>query len=68
MDMFSTVSKKSGKTYFLHSKAVSLSGITRDIYYFAGAAGEGVMAEVPAGYEVVENPRSGLPMLKKAAG
>ena len=64
---YSTVSKKSGKTYFLHSKLVTLKGGQKQtIYYFAGAAGEGAVNALPAGYQVVENERTGLPLLKKA--
>ncbi len=64
---FSVVSKKSGKTYFLHSKQVKLRG-DRDqtIYYFAGEAKAGALDALPAGYMVTENERTGLPMLKKS--
>lgn len=65
---YSTVSKKSGKTYFLHSKVVTLKGGQKQtIYYFAGAAGQGAANALPAGYQVVENERTGLPLLKKVA-
>ena len=64
---YSTVSKKSGKTYFLHSKVVTLKGGQKQtIYYFAGAAGQGAVNALPTGYQVVENERTGLPLLKKA--
>ena len=63
---FSTVSKKSGKTYYLHSKDVTLRGGRRQrIYYFAGAAGSNAIDSVPSGFKVVENQRTGLPLLKK---
>ncbi|MBU4269305.1 hypothetical protein KJ644_02960 [Candidatus Dependentiae bacterium] len=63
---FSVKSKKSGKTYFLHSKEVKLKGDRKqNIYYFAGEAGSNVLAALPTGYEVVENERTGLPMLRK---
>lgn len=63
---YSVKSKKSGKTYHLHSKEVKLAGgRLQKIYYFAGEAGEGALSALPAGYEVIENARTGLPMLKK---
>lgn len=59
-------SKKSGKQYYLHTKEVMLAGKRKQrIYYFAGAAGKGAMDELPKGYEVFENKRTGLPMLRK---
>ncbi len=64
---YSTISKKSGKTYYLHSKVVTLKGGQKQtIYYFAGAPGVGVVDKLPANYQVVENERTGLPLLKKA--
>ena len=63
---FSVKSKKSGKTYFLHSKDVKLKGDRiQTIYYFAGEAKENALDELPNGYIVIENERTGLPMLKK---
>ena len=66
MATYSTVSKKSGKTYYLHSKVVTLKGGQRQtIYYFAGAPGSNAIDALPGGYIVVENERTGLPLLKK---
>ena len=63
---YSTVSKKSGKTYYLHSKDVTLKGGQQQrIFYFAGAAGANAIDALPGGYLVVENERTGLPLLKK---
>jgi hypothetical protein len=55
-----------GKTYFLHCKPVALkSGVTRDLYYFAGDLRPDFAVDaVPAGKKVVEM-KSGLPVLKK---
>lgn len=65
---FSTVSKKSGKTYYLHSRNVTLrGGRQQTIYFFAQDVRDGALDAVPAGYMVMENARTGLPMLKKAA-
>lgn len=63
---FGIKSKKSGKMYYLHTKEVQLAGGRKQtIYYFAGETGSGSLDSLPAGYEVIENARTGLPMLKK---
>ena len=63
---FSVKSKKSGKTYFLHSKEVVLAGGRKqNIFYFAGEESSNALDKLPAGYEVIENERTGLPMLRK---
>lgn len=63
---YSVKSKKSGKTYYLHSKEVKLKGDRlQKIYYFAGEAQDNALNDLPAGYTVVENEKTGLPMLKK---
>ena len=57
-----------GLTYYLHKKEVTLrGGRPQTIYYFAKEAKENAIDEIPAGYEVMENKRTGLPMLKKKA-
>ncbi len=59
-------SKKSGKMYYLHTKEVKLAGDRKQrIYYFAGEQGKDSLDALPAGYEVMENARTGLPMLRK---
>lgn len=63
---YSVKSQKSGKTYFLHSKEVTLAGGRKQrIFYFAGEAAKEAINELPQGYEVTENSRTGLPMLRK---
>ena len=63
---YSVVSKKTGKTYHLHSKEVTLKGGRKQtIYFFAGEVKDGALDALPAGYIVIENERTGLPMLKK---
>ena len=63
---YSTKSKKSGKTYYLHSKNVTLKGGHKQtIYYFASKAGTNAINALPTAYMVVENDRTGLPILKK---
>jgi hypothetical protein len=63
---YSVKSKKSGKMYYLHSKDVKLAGDRKQtIFYFAGEAAKNALNALPAGYEVIENARTGLPMLRK---
>lgn len=63
-------SKKSGKEYFLHSKEVTLKGGRKQrIFWFSGkdkVNPKYSLNDMPGGYKVIENPRTGLPMLKKA--
>ncbi len=63
---YSVVSKKSGKTYYLHTKDVTLrGGRLQTIYFFAQIVRDGSLESLPDGYIVSENPRTGLPLLKK---
>lgn len=55
-----------GTDYYLHSKEVRLrSGRQQRIYYFAKSAGADAVDEVPGDFVVVENPRTGLPVLRR---
>lgn len=55
-----------GTDYYLHAKNVRLrSGREQRIFYFAKTPGADAVNEIPAGFEVVENPRTGLPVLRK---
>ena len=56
-----------GDTYYLHGKKVTLkNGRTQQIYFFARDVRPEALNEVPAGYQVVETKRTGMPVLKKA--
>ncbi len=56
-----------GDTYYLHGKDVTLrNGRQQKIFYFAREAKGDALNEVPAGYSVGENQRTGLPFLTKA--
>jgi hypothetical protein len=58
---------KKGVTYYLHSKLVTLKGGRQQtIYYFARDIRAGAMDAVPAGYQVMETAKTGMPILKKA--
>ncbi len=64
---YSTVNSK-GQTYYLHMKDVTLKGgRLQRIYFFARDIRDGAMDALPEGYEEVENPRTGLKVLKKSA-
>lgn len=56
-----------GQVYFLHTKVVELRGGHRmqAIYFFAKDQRLGGMSVVPAGFEVVENSKTGLPVLRR---
>ncbi|MEO6846036.1 MAG: hypothetical protein ABI443_01820 [Chthoniobacterales bacterium] len=63
---YTVQSKKSGKTYHLHGRLQKLKGGQEvTLYFFASNPGEGALDALPAGYEVSENERTGLPLLKK---
>lgn len=65
MNAFSFKNSK-GQTYYLHTKEVTLkNGRKQTIYFFARDIRDGALEEVPAGYQVVETTRTGMPVLKK---
>lgn len=62
-----SVTNSKGQTYYLHGKMVTLrGGRKQQIYYFAREEKAAALDAMPAGYQVTENKRTGLPMLKKA--
>ncbi len=62
---FTHVNSK-GQTYYLHSREVTLKGGRQQrIFFFAREVKDGAIDEMPEGYIVVENTRTGLPILKK---
>ncbi len=63
---FTHVNSK-GQTYYLHRREVTLKGgRLQTIYFFAREEKDGVIDEMPEGMEVVENTKTGLPILKKS--
>ncbi len=55
-----------GQLYYLHSRDVTLKGGRQQrIFFFGREAKEGAIDALPAGYIIVENARTGLPILKK---
>lgn len=65
---FSYTNKK-GQTYYLHTREVTLkNGRKQRIFFFArDVRPDSALDAVPAGYEVMETQRTGMPVLKKAA-
>ena len=56
-----------GQTYYLHTRRVTLkNGRVQTIYFFARNVRDGSLDAVPAGYQVMETKRTGMPVLKKA--
>lgn len=56
-----------GKVYFLHHR-IQLVGDRKtpiSLYYFGSEPKEGGCASIPDGYEVMENSKTGLPILRK---
>lgn len=64
---FSYTNKK-GQTYYLHTREVTLkNGRKQRIFFFArDVRPDSALEAVPAGYEVMETQRTGMPVLKKA--
>ena len=58
-----TYTNGKGKTYHLHSRSGRGNGQGK-LFFFAGEPKEGIMDQLPDGYEVSETER-GLPVLKK---
>lgn len=58
---------KKNLTYYLHKKQVTLRGGNRlqTIYFFSKQPGEGAIDDVPEGFHVVENEKTGLPVLRR---
>ena len=67
---YAVQSQKTGDTYYLFSKEVTLRGGRKQrIFYFTRDPKnpKGTpLEDLPAGYAVMENSRTGLPMLKRA--
>lgn len=64
---YSVKSKKTGDSYYLHSKEVTLrGGRKQNIFYFRKEVDQSAaLDDLPSGYEVMEVERTGLPMLRR---
>ncbi len=59
-------SNSKGVEYYLHYRDVTLRGGRQQrIYFFAREVRDNALDSVPAGYEVVETERTGMPVLRK---
>jgi hypothetical protein len=67
MTMAYTVkSQKSGDDYFLHQRDTALrGGRTQRIYFFSKRIQDGIVEALPEGMQVIENGRTGLPLLRR---
>jgi hypothetical protein len=61
-----TYKNAKGDKYYLHKKENTGRGNEGEIFFFSKEEGKDSLDELPEGYEVVENERSGLPVLKKS--
>tara|TARA_B100000989_G_scaffold112951_1_gene82948 strand:+ start:681 stop:875 length:195 start_codon:yes stop_codon:yes gene_type:complete len=53
-----------GKTYFLNSKDVTLKGGRNQTIYYFSKDERAQGCDLPAGKQVVESPKTGLPFVK----
>ena len=61
-----SVTNERHETYFLHARDIELRNHhSQRIYFFAKSEKPGAIDAVPDGMEVVENSRTGLPVLRK---
>ena len=61
------VTNSKGQEYILHGKQVTLrGGRKQQIYYFSRKEKADALGALPDGFSVMENKRTGLPMLKKS--
>ncbi len=61
-----SVTNRRQETYYLHARDIELRNHhAQRIYFFAKSQKDGVIDAVPEGYEVVENLRTGLPVLRR---
>jgi hypothetical protein len=67
---YSVKSTKSGITYFLHSSRKGVRQGKRTLFFFAKTVKSDkdieALEALPAGYIVIENTQTGLPLLKRA--
>jgi hypothetical protein len=66
-DRCHTLTPSRGQTYVLHRRVTRAgSPQERTLHFFSRDERPDAIDEIPAGYMVVESPRTGLPLLKKA--
>lgn len=62
---YSVTSKKTGTTYYLHSKETDSRGGKRRLFFFSKEVKDGALDKLPEGYIVTESAQTGLPLLKR---
>lgn len=55
-----------GDTYFLHARSTGKNGKGK-LFYFAKEEKDNTIEKLPLGYQVAENQRTGMPIIKKAS-
>lgn len=62
-----THTNSKGTKYFLHTQQVVLRGSGRNqtIYFFRKEIKKNALDDLPTGFKVVENTKTGLPTLKR---
>lgn len=62
-----TYTNKRGQKYILHETQVTLrgSGKKQTIYFFSKDQRKNALDDIPTGFTVAENERSGLPTLRR---
>ena len=65
---YEAISKKTGKTFYLHAKDITLrntGGRGYKIHYFASEIGPNAVDQLPEGHEVYEHKHTGTLFLQK---
>lgn len=62
---YAVTSKKTGVEYYLHRRVSATPSGERVLYFFSKQVKEGAIDQLPEGYQVVESPATGLPLLKR---
>lgn len=62
---YTVKSSKTGEQYYLHRRTTPTASGERTLYFFSKQIKDGAIDELPEGYEVVESPATGLPLLKR---
>jgi len=59
-----TYTNKKGVVYYLNYKKVKFGGKMRDLYFFSKDKRSTYCENLPPGYTIVENKKTGLPLVK----
>ncbi|GAL82824.1 MAG: hypothetical protein J7604_04430 [Sporocytophaga sp.] len=56
---------KKGITYYLHLRGPAKQEGKGKLYFFSKSQGTDVIEDMPDGYTIIENEKTGLPILKR---